>query len=139
VALIDQLASALDDLPVREEIAERPAATADTVGGLVDFRVDPRLLQPVRRAQAREPGTDDDHAARGHRCPRSLREDPERGRGRTGHRRVAQKAPARDRPILRGSFGRRSLHCLQQWCSRHDPLLSPQTPGRRIAPICRNR
>ena len=45
VALVDQLAAVLGDLAVGERAAERPAAAADPVRGLVYLRDDAGLLQ----------------------------------------------------------------------------------------------
>ena len=125
---------ALDDLPVGERAAERPATAADAISGFVHLCDDAGLLQSIRGAQASEPRSDDDHTARRSGRTRTLREDPERRRRRAGDRRVPQKPSPRRRPIFRGSLGRRSLNRLQQWCSRHDPLLSPQTPGTKDRP-----
>ena len=43
VALVDQLAAVLGDLPVGELAADRPAAAAQRSGGLVQLRHETRL------------------------------------------------------------------------------------------------
>ena len=124
VALVDQLTAVLGDLPVGEEAANRPAAAADPVPGLMDLGDDTGLLQPVRRGQPGEAGADDHDPPRWRRRPCTRREGAERGRRRSRGRRVSQEvAPARA-ALLRRDVGGDPLNRGQHRCPRHTPLLS---------------
>ena len=59
VALVNQLPTALGDLPVSERAAEGPTPPADPVGGLIDGRRIAGLLEPVSAGQPGQPGAHD--------------------------------------------------------------------------------
>ena len=71
VALVDQLPAVLGDLALGEVVAQRPAAAAEPIGGLVEVGAVARLLQPVGAGEAGEAGADDHDP--GARPPRSRR------------------------------------------------------------------
>ena len=85
VALVDQLAAVLGDLPLGEVPPPRPAAPAEPVGGLVEVGPVSGLLEPVGAGQARQAAADDDDpgSARGDRTG-----EPAAQRGR-----IASPAP----------------------------------------------
>ncbi len=92
MALVDQLASVLGDLPVCERATERPASAADTIGRLEDLRHVPHLAQAIGARQPGEASPDDDDARRrgGSRggCEAAERRDPDR----------SDAGPAQQRP-----------------------------------------
>ena len=70
VPLVDQLTAVLGDLTLVEVPGDRPAAATDAVRRLDHRRAVARLTQLVGRAEAGQPGTDDDdpRTARDGRC-----------------------------------------------------------------------
>jgi hypothetical protein len=68
VSLVDELPAVLGDLAVGEGAADRPAATAHAVGGLMHLGDVPGLLKAVGARQSREAGSHDDDTRRGRRA-----------------------------------------------------------------------
>ena len=111
VILVDQLAPVLGDLAVSEGAANRPAAPADTVGGIVDLRFVARLFELVGAGESGKPCADDDYPWR-RRGVRQGQPGTECGGGRES-RPAGDELPSRGLSAagFGGDFTRRGLRC----------------------------
>ena len=139
VALVDQLAAVLGDLPLGEVAAARPAAPAEPIGGLVEIGPVTSLLEPVGAGQAREAATDDDdpRRARGERPGEPPAQHGRRGQPGAAGQQLATAQPSRpvgtdlvDRGLARGRLGR-DRGGLPQLVSQRRGAMRPVRPSHR--------
>jgi hypothetical protein len=121
VALVDQLAAVLDDLPLGEGAAEGPAAAADPIRRLVDLGLVAGLAEGVRGVEPGEPGPDDDDPRRA-RAARRRGEAAERGQAERGDARLPDEPRPRRAPLAGGG---------------RDCVLDPPASGVRAIPASR--
>ena len=106
VAGVDELATVLDDLPVGEGAAERPATAAGAVRRLVELDAVAGLTQAVGAGQPGEPGADD-HDLRAAEGARGAGEPAERGQADRRDTCLLDERPARRPPRVGVGSGRR--------------------------------
>ena len=123
VPLVDQLAAVLGDLAVGEGAAQRPAASADPAGGLVDLRGVAGLLEAVRGGQAGKAGADDDDLRRRggsrRRCQRPRAVSPTAPSSCVTKQRATRRSG-----LLVCDLGDCVLDRVQQRCAHASPLFS---------------
>ena len=111
VAGVDELAPVLRDLPLREDVADRPAASAEPLVRLVDLRVHALLAELARTGQAGKARAHDRDAlgrAAGGRRARRLIAAAAHGPERAGGKAAPAEARSASRRVVRASSANRS-------------------------------